>query len=565
MHTEVFNNIDTLISMANSSLSIDEINTELISLNRQIKNKRNEIEDLKSLMNDARYFNASSELVDKNIEISLKNKISRLNRKIKDIKSTLEDIKSRENNLYKDINTLKDKISDNKKYIVNLEKKAHNATSNTYYKELLSKEEKNDLELKKELGLKEEQYTNVLKELELTNQAKEELEDKLNTEKNRLNDVLDNLNNPNAYIDEDLKHSDEEKLADLTQELEKLEKRKREIITDANMVGADAKELILNNNMTDALNKVKELVQIVKKVPYMDISSSNILEEELEKRENERMELSTLIDNKSYDAIDNNIINARIDFIKNTKEQNEKKINTYEQEIKDIDQYINDIVGPKIDELEDNVLKLEKTIHSYREILEDKNKSARTKANVENAIQKKDKEKSILNEILDNYKTNLLDNIERTNALDVLITDLKGENDNLDKEVNKLNKLSMFDLKTKDLVEEEEDKNKLKEINEEIKAIKNSQKFDKTPDEIFDEIDMYLGTFIKEELKKEEENKEKEKEIIKEEQEKESEEVLEGPKLDIDSLNNEVLKEDEPKERLKVVQVIPVSNTVGGK
>ena len=40
MHTEVFNNIDTLIKMADSPLNIDEINTELITLNRNIKNKR---------------------------------------------------------------------------------------------------------------------------------------------------------------------------------------------------------------------------------------------------------------------------------------------------------------------------------------------------------------------------------------------------------------------------------------------------------------------------------------------------------------------------------------------
>ena len=82
MHTEVFSNIDTLIEMAGASLkNMDEVNAELISLKRQIRNKNNEIEDFKSLLTDSRYFNASNELVDKNIEISLKNKITRLDRK----------------------------------------------------------------------------------------------------------------------------------------------------------------------------------------------------------------------------------------------------------------------------------------------------------------------------------------------------------------------------------------------------------------------------------------------------------------------------------------------------
>ena len=90
MHTAVFSNIDTLINMADSELGIDEINAELISLNKQIRNKQNEIEDLETIMTESRYFNASNELVDKNIEISLKNKISRLNRKIKEIKTNIE-------------------------------------------------------------------------------------------------------------------------------------------------------------------------------------------------------------------------------------------------------------------------------------------------------------------------------------------------------------------------------------------------------------------------------------------------------------------------------------------
>ena len=122
MNTEIFNNIDTLISMADSPLNIDEINTELISLKRLINNKKNEIEDLKSLMVESRYFNASNELVDKNIEISLKNKINRLNRKIKDLKNTIDDIKNREKSVHDDIAILKEKLTLNSNYVKTLEK-----------------------------------------------------------------------------------------------------------------------------------------------------------------------------------------------------------------------------------------------------------------------------------------------------------------------------------------------------------------------------------------------------------------------------------------------------------
>ncbi len=563
MHTEVFNNIDTLVSMADSPLNIDEINTELITLRKSIKNKKSDIEDLKSLMTDSRYFNASNELVDKNIEISLKNKINRLNRKIKDIKISLDETKSSEKKLYNDINDLKEKLNTNESYVKTLEEKAHNSQNNNYYTELLEKEKANVNALTKELTTKKAEYEDILKELELNNLALSELNDKLNTEKSRLKDIEDNLNNPNAYLDEDLKNSDEEKLNALKSDLDSLEKRKLELLTDANVIATDAKELIIENNLIDALNKVKELVTIVKSKPYMDINNKNILDEELEKKESLRLELSTLIDNKNYEDLDNNALSKRINYIKKSTENNKTTIANYEQEINNIDEYVNKEIGPEINDIESTILKLENTLSNYRRLIKEKNKTPKNKANLESAITKKEKEKNILNTILDSYKENLLKSIARTNQIKDIITSLEEENNQYNKELDNLKKLSMLDLKTKDLVEEEEDKEKLKAINEEIKAIKNRQKFDKTPDEIFDQIDMYLAS-AKEALLKEEPKSEALS--IENLFNKDSKET--DAKPDIESLSQLETKEnpqDKSNERLKVVEIIPISNAGGTK
>lgn len=493
MHTEVFNNIDILINMASSTLSIDEINMELISLRRQIKNKRNEMEDLKSLMTETRYFNASNELVDKNIEISLKNKISRLNRNIKDINNHITDVKSREKSLHNDITDLKRRLKKNETYVKTLSIKADNSENNTYYKELLGKETSNVALLNEELSVKEEQYAEVLKELELNNQASNELNEKLTNEKNRLTDVLDNLQNPNAYIDEDLKKSDEEKLATLTEEIEKLEKRKIELLTDANMIGTDAKELIVNSEFDEALNKVKELVTIVKTKPYMDITTLSILDEELEKKEALRVDLSSLIDNKNYESLDNNVISKRMTYLKNENENIKENIKKYEGEVNSIDEFVNSTLGPAINELESEILTSEKNIAEYRELLNEKNKNNRTKASIENTISKKEKEKEILNDILSGYKEELLAKISTTNILNGIKNNLEVDIKNNEIELLNLEKVSMLDFKTKDVIEEENDKEKLRVLNEEIKAIKNRQKYDKTPDEIYDQIEMYLA------------------------------------------------------------------------
>ncbi len=540
MNTEVFNSIDTLINMANSSLNIDEVNTELININRNIKNKRNEIEDLKSLMVDSRYFNASNELVDKNIEISLKNKINRLNRKVKDIKNTLEEVKTREKRVYKDITTLKEKLEANIKYVDTISEKVKSSKDNEYYKNLLKKEQDNVQELNEELESKNSLYEEILKELELNNQALKELTEKLEQEKLRLNDIMDNLDNPNAYIDEDLKKQDEEQLDKLMNDLDKLEKRKIELLTDANMIGADAKEFLINSDITSAVNKIKELVTIVKAKPYMDISSGSVLDEELEKKEALRDELASLIDNKNYEEANSGEISKRITYIKEEIKNNQKVIAEYENKIKETDEFVNSNLGVRITDLEKELLALEKKITEYHTLIKDKDKPTRVKANLESVVSKKEKERDILNEILTNYKDDLIGKIEITKEDSKIIQNKKEANEKLEQELTKLNKLTLMDFNTKDLREEEEDKEKLKALNEEIKDIKNRQKFTKTPDEIFDEIDMILSTMKHEDTNIQE-------------------------KLETEVLREE--KKEEP-ERLKVVEIIPVETVkteAGGK
>lgn len=501
MHTEVFNNIDILMNMANSSLNIDEVSSELISIKRQIKSKKAEIEDLKSLMTEARYFNASNELVDKNIEISLKSKISRLNRKLKTLKNDLEDLQKEENSLHKNITSLKTKLATNEKYVKTLEIKSNSTENNAYYSELLKKEQDNVAILNTELKEKTAKYEELLQELETISNNHTNLNNQLATEKERLNDVLDNLSNPNTYIDEDLKHEDEERLTKLNEDLEGLEKRKVELLTDATMIGTDAKKLIIDNDIYEALNKIKELVKVVKTKPYMDINTPNILEEELEKKESLRVELSTLIDNKDYENLETDAITKRIDYLKNEIASHNESITEYQKEINKIDEFINKDLGNLITSLEEEIQKNEKSINDCREKIKDKNKSTRTRIAMESTISKKEQEKDIQNQILESYKNDLMAKITRTNTINAIISELNTEISNYNEELEELNKLTMLDLKTKDLAEEENDKEQLKQVNEEIKAIKNRQKYDKTPDEIYDQIEMILSSSIPKETR----------------------------------------------------------------
>ena len=537
MHTEIFNNIDLLVSMAGSTLNVQDIESELITINREIQDKKSQLEDLKSMMNDTRYFNASSELVDKNIEVSLKSKISRLNRKIKDIQLKLNDVKKEEAKTHDDVIALKDRIEKNKEYISLLESKSGKLDS--AYQSIVEQENMAMESLEQELAKKDKRYQEVLRELEVHEQALKELSDKKNSDSARLREIEDNLGNPNAYIDEDLKSHDEERLNSLNESLVSLQKRRLEYLTDPNMIGMDAKELIANNDFTEALKKIKELVTIVKAKPFMDITNKQILDEELEKKEAERTELANYIDSKNYAGMSSNVAQKRIEYLNKELEKEKALILQYQEENKKIEQEIGEDLSPLIGGLEEEIRNISSEIEDYQTLLQDNTKSRKTKTNLENAILKKEKEKDAMNDILDNYKKDLLFKIKSSNRLEKLLERYNQDITQKTEEIEELNRMALFDGASKDYIEEEQDKEKLKKINDEIKQIKNCRKYDRTPDEIYDQIEMLLAnTKIDAPIK----------------EEKEEENQVEVP---IDGLfDNEPTKE-EP--LIKVVEMIPAT------
>ena len=493
MHTEIFNNIDLLIEMAGSTLDVQDIESDLTQINKEIQDKKQRLEDLKGMMNDTRYFNASNELVDKNIEVSLKSKLTRLNRKIKEVGLKLNSIQSEEEKLRKDIDSLQEKIEENRKYIGVLDTKIENDKSDNY-QAIVNNEKEHIKELEQELERKTKRHDELLKEIELHEQAKEELVSKKDADEARLKEIEDNLNNPNAYIDEDLKKQDEMELQSLNNSLDELQKRKLEYLTDPNMIGADAKELIANHNYSEALNKIKELLTIVKSKPFMDITNLSVLDEELEKKESERTELANFIDTKNYAGMSSDAAKKRVDYLTKEIEAEKEEVSRYEVAGEQIDEDINTNLSVLIKDLETEITNITNELEEYQTLLKDESKSRRTRANLENAIHKKEKEKNILEDILNSYKKDLLFQITVSNAILKIVSKYNQNMEEKTKEIEELKHLQALDEVTKDYIEEEKDKEKLKNINEEIKQIKNRQKFDKTPDEIYDQIEMLLGT-----------------------------------------------------------------------
>ena len=95
--------------------------------------------------------------------------------------------------------------------------------------------------------------------------------------------------------------------------------------------------------------------------------------------------------------------------------------------------------------------------------------------------------------VLANYKSDLLFQINVSNMLSEMIDKFNHNIENYQKEMQELQRLAAMNETSKDFIEEEQDKEKLRNINEEIKQIKNRKKYTRTPDEIYDEIEMLLA------------------------------------------------------------------------
>ncbi len=483
MNTKIFNNIDTLIDMATLSKSKEEINAELIEVNSLIESKKKEIEAKKQDIAEEDYVNTSLELVDKNIEVSLEQKVAKLNRQLKELENKNIELKENEDSLNKEIRALEENSEDNQEYLKLLGDRVSTSKDLT---SLIKSEEDHAKHQATILKNKKKEYEQVLKELELNFQAKEELEAKLEEYTKRLSDIKSNLKNPNTYINKEQKEKDEQSLEELNQSLEELEKRKLILLCDASIIGMDAKELVLKKNYKEAQAKIKELLTIVKAKPFMDIKDNKTLETTLEKKENERRELVTLMANKNYELSLNTSFQIRLDYLQEEITALDYQINDKETTLKQIDDYLNNRLASDIRTCEEDIEVLEDFVANLKQLDTKDSETLKT-------LEKKEQELTTLKTILANYKDDLKDVLKKYQNIKELIEQLTIKKDNYLTEMNNLKDYQNTDVKVIDIIKRKEDEDRLKAINEDIQNIKARLAYGDSPDDIFDLIVAEMG------------------------------------------------------------------------
>ena len=558
MQTDLLTKIDILIEMSKSASNIDTLKAELTEINEELEIKKKDLEDLKKSMQDEKYVKASDKIIDENIKVSLELKIRKLEASEKELEKEIKEALKKEEEAHLKQNRLQKKQEKLDSLSATLKEKSvtlqdSEAEIQEYYRNLINenarKITKNEIELK----VATEDYRKISADLSNATTKMDELKAKIKMEKEKLSDTILNLSSNESYVDRELKAEDEQKVRDLEAKLDQLEERKDEIQNDAVMIGNEAKELLIEDDRTGCFLKVKELVDNLKKLPFMDIASSRELEQVLKEAEErailERDEFASYIDSKKYDGNDSQIISEREKYLKRQKQKLEEELKKKEAQIKEIDtvkiRELSSLLSAATVVLEN----LKKELTEYKKVMDhaNENLTPKKKATLTAAYNKKEEELESVQEIITNYEQEMEEMMKDSKMIaenDMAI--MKEKIAYIDNDLKRMTKKSMISSKTKDVLAIENDKAKLKELQDRVKEIMERRKFKETPSEIYDEIEMSLGSFFDEKEENIIENTNgSENEIIEEEIELEKEDDV-GHEIQNSEIINEELEIENP-------------------
>lgn len=537
MVENVIQKINLLMSMAGSNNTSEALQDEAEEITKEIIRLEKQLEQLKASMVNTKYMKASERIIDENIKIGLENKIAKFQDQLSLCVEEIANVAKEEEEYHAVVESLETDLNSLQRFIDSLNLKAKtigskDKSSYSLYQTLIENATNEITGVEKELKEKKAAYEQVKKRLESYGERRADLENKIKAEQAKLAETNVFLANPENYMDYKEKQEDEAKVEQLSKEIEKLERRKLEIITDPVYIGSDAIELVKNEDKNGALEKIKELVTIVETKPYMNYKYNDLVEL-LEEAKVKRDEFASQIEGKEYLARDNNVAYQRLEYLNKKLEKLTKTKETMEAEIKQIDtQEVKDLMAV-VTELHHFKEKLHKDIEAYKEVIDENEdyKTPRKQASLKSAFKQKCEELAFIDDLWKKYEKEMENTISKSKELEEKeLSKLLEEIRNIEAERKTLQNIINEENNPIDILAMEKDRAELKQLSDEVEKIVNRQKYKKMPSEIYDEIELVL--------KSADENKPKLR------QEKTDYVNIEDYR--IESINDTVFKEEEP-------------------
>ncbi len=551
MQKDLISKIDLLVEMSGTTNSFETLNEELILIEKKIENQKSKIDILKKNVANNDYVKASDRIIDENIKLGLENRIKAYEEELESKKMQISQLLKDEDTKHGIVIEAENELNILTEFLNSLDMKLKstikgNKENYAFYQKLINKTHE-DIDKQNEFLKKiKKEYQNICNELDQLNREREKIEEQLVKEKERLNEIVGCLANPNSYVNKNAKMNDEKAIDKMTDELEDMEHRRLEIITDPAFIAQEIKKFLREEDFTAALDKINELVTIVLTKSYMDVDNSE-LDDLLEKATAKRDAFATEMESKDY--LDNSfsICEMRLDYLKKRKQEISDEINDLKKKIESIDSNLVKKLIDIVSNIKDYKQQLEGNIEEYIKVINTNKefKTPKKEASLRAALKKKEEELSLVKEILLDFEKDLENTVIESKKLEEFeLNELESKLKVIDDEIKTLNKNQLFMTKSKDILAAEKDKEKLKNLDDDVQAIINRKKYSQKPNEILDELELSLGTINKKEVKEEAKNND----FVN----------LEDYRIDLNK-ENEQPKEEEKVEETKEKSVIPDS------
>ena len=495
---DFFKNIDSLVKMVNPKVTnLDSLNASLDELNEKQNNLKIERKDLKSEMTDDRYYDATSEIVDRNNLINLKKKITLVNNKLKNSEKRLGNLIKSEEQTHIKLIGLEASISEDTILLEALNERLNDIKSDessANYQETIKLTEDNLKYTKDNYDDTKALYDEILTNLDDATKEKEDLDNELASLKEKVNTINTNLKSKDNYLNQDLKEADKEALAKLDDKIKELDDKKLDIINNPVYIVSEIKEYLEKEDIISALNKTKELIAIVEAMPYMDIEDNKKLHEIKESLEQEKIDFVSFTNKKNYDEVNLDFISSRIVYLNNIISNYNEEIDFICKKIRKVDENvksINDYLKSSLKEVE----AIETDITLYQNILNSDEVMTPTRKNqINDILTKKEEQLTVLNRIISSYRleqTKIVKSIKDVNNNEIAI--LKDKIAACENEKEDLNKImNSLKVKNHDFLAEESDKEILRQFDERLKNIDNRLNITESLTDIKANIDKFF-------------------------------------------------------------------------
>lgn len=497
---EVFSLVDELRMMASpkNGLSAAELGIEFESAEERKALLQSELDELNSIPAEI-YLETQTQLQEKSYSVTLKREIATKKTALKAKEKELKELKNKEEIAHQNLKQAENLLSTSETKLSVLEErkaKTNDESVKAQMESSISTTNEDIVSKKSEVESKTAEYNEIQERILSLVTEIDEIKTDISNKQANVDEIEEKLSDDTKYINERKKSDDNSKIESLKTEIANLESRIVEILSDPAILADKAKKAIIEGDVTSAMIKIRELVNIASSMPYMNVTNKDSLSDERLRAESERDIFLEQIKGKSYEVKNNSLLESRISYLQKKISLLIEEKSVIQAEIGKLDRDEKYGLNLEIQAANNTIMDTKDEIAQYEELLKNTEKASE-KAKIQAAYERKISDLSIAEELKTKYIQEEIKSINEANDYEDTVSKIDEEINSYEKEIKETEKLiALQSTNTKDILAEIKDYDMLEEKAATVMSIIHRGKFTHTPEEIGQKLEEQLGAVL---------------------------------------------------------------------